>query len=392
MKLYAQIGHGLGEKVNQGLAENLIDGAIFSPKDLQRTTMEDRIEKMRTDYPKADIFIDPQFYVSLIVDSPATNIGHISDWNYFRGYRKSELELGKTVDKILEEYYGEILRLKTTGVIAPNIYISQSFDSREAVIAKNFIRQSRMMFDKFKDKRQLYASLIVCREALQDRSEFEEFINDITMMEKPPDGFYLIIAGRASEAKSDFFHTDVLANWMLLNYSLSINGLQVINGYSDVVSPFLGMAGANAGATGWWSNLRMFSMDRFTPLSGGRQTITRYLSKALLNRITFSEKEVIMPFVNSIINGLPHDVDYNPEPERAIEVLQSWEALKTLIADIVTKNTLQSWDNCKQAVSCAEQAYAMINESGIQLDQKSRGEHILPLFEALEQFKERAQL
>ena len=36
MKLFAQIGHGLGDKVINGLSEGLIDGAIFSPKDLQQ--------------------------------------------------------------------------------------------------------------------------------------------------------------------------------------------------------------------------------------------------------------------------------------------------------------------------------------------------------------------
>ena len=47
MKLFAQIGHALGEKVTKGLSENLIDGAIFSPKDLQKNTMDSRIEELR---------------------------------------------------------------------------------------------------------------------------------------------------------------------------------------------------------------------------------------------------------------------------------------------------------------------------------------------------------
>jgi hypothetical protein len=158
------------------------------------------------------------------------------------------------------------------------------------------------------------------------------------MLDSPPDGFYLIIASRSAEAFSDIYHTDVVANWMMLNLSLSINGFQVINGYSDILTPFLGAAGGQAGATGWWSNLRMFSIERFFPSVGGRLPIVRYLSKSLLNRITFSEKEAISPFVPSIINKLPHDSDYNPEPERSEEVLQSWEVLKSLNEEIVTED------------------------------------------------------
>ena len=37
MKLYAQIGHGLGEKVGIGLEEKLIDGAISVPKTCRKT-------------------------------------------------------------------------------------------------------------------------------------------------------------------------------------------------------------------------------------------------------------------------------------------------------------------------------------------------------------------
>jgi len=392
MKLFAQIGHGLGDKVITGLSEGLIDGAIFSPKDLQRDTMASRIREIRLDYPDAEILIDPQFYVSLFSNSPTINIGKIADWNCFRTFRKSELELSQTVDRVLEGYFEEVSALEVTGVISPNIYISQSFDSREAVIAKNFIRQAKRIYDKTNGDRPLFASLIICREALQDRREFEEFINDITLLDNPPDGFYLIIASRSPEAVSDIYHTDVVANWMMLNLSLSVNGFQVINGYSDILTPFLGAAGGIAGATGWWSNLRMFSIDRFFPSTGGRLPIVRYLSKSLLNRITFSEKEAISRFVPRVINQFPHDADYNPEPERQKEVLQSWEALKSLNEEIVAEDITESLTNCVQSVIDAEQTYNEIASFGIMLDQKSQDNHILPLSEGLRQFKERADL
>jgi hypothetical protein len=392
MKLFAQIGHGLGDKVVTGLSEGLIDGAIFSPKDLQQDTMISRIKEIRYDYPNAEIFVDPQFYVSLFSNSPAINIGKIADWKCFRTFRKGELELSQTVDRVLEEYFEEIAALEVTGVISPNIYISQSFDSREAVIAKNFVRQAKRIYEKANIDRPLFASLIICREALQDRREFEEFINDITLLDNPPDGFYLIIASRSSEALSDIYHTDVVANWMMLNLSLSVNGFKVVNGYSDILTPFLGAAGGTAGATGWWSNIRMFSIDRFFPSVGGRLPIIRYLSKALLNRIMFSEKDAVSRFVDSVINKLPHDTDYDPEPERQKEVLQSWEALKSLNEELVTEDITESLKNCMQSVLFAKQIYNEIASYGIVLDQKSRDEHIVALSDGLRQFKERAEL
>lgn len=400
MKLFAQIGHGLGDKVTTGLSEKLIDGAIFSPKDLKRDTMVSRISEVRHDYPDAEILMDPQFYVCLFANSPAINVGNIGDWSCFRTFRKGELERSQTIDSVLDEYFREIADLEVTSVIAPNIYISQSFDSREAVIAKNFVRQAREIYEKRNNKRPLLASLIICREALQDRREFEDFINDITMLEARPDGFYLIIASRSSEAMSDIYHTDVVANWMMLNLSLSINGFQVVNGYSDILTPFLGAAGGAAGATGWWSNLRMFSIDRFFPSGGGRLPIIRYLSKMLLNRITISEKDALIPFVPGVLNQLPHDQDYDPEnnpdhspePERSREVLQSWEALKSLSEELSHNDVTTGLKKCFQAISRAEQAYSEIASFGIVLDRKSRDEHVLALLDGLRQFKERAEL
>ena len=392
MKLYAQIGHGLGEKVTRGLSDGLIDGAIFSPKDLQRDTMVNRINEMRRNHPGSEILVDPQFYVSLFADSPAINLGNIPDWNCFRSYRKGQLELTRNVDYVLDEYFNEVSTMDVTSVIAPNIYISQSFDSREAVIAKNFVRQARSAYEKTGQNRPLMASLIICREALQDRREFEEFINDITIMDNPPDGFYLIIASRSSGARSDIYHTDVVANWMMLNLSLSINGFHVVNGYSDILTPFLGAAGGTAGTTGWWSNLRMFSLDRFFPSTGGRLPIVRYLSKLLLNRIMFSEKDAVSRFIPTVINQLPHDADYEPEPVRSEEVLQSWEALKSLTEELVADEISPSLENCLKAVLRVKQAYSEIASLGIVLDQKSRDDHVQPLLDGLLQFKERAEL
>jgi hypothetical protein len=392
MKLFAQIGHGLGDKVMMGLAEKSIDGAIFSPKDLKRDTMMSRISEVRQNYPNAEILVDPQFYVCLFANSPAINVGNITEWSCFRIFRKGDLERSQTIDRILDEYFREVGDVDVTSVIAPNIFISQSLDSREAVIAKNFVRQAREVYDKTRDKRPLFASLIISREALQDRKEFEDFINDITMLEARPDGFYLIIASRSSEASSDIYHTDVIANWMLINLSLSINGFQVMNGYSDLLTPFLGVAGGAAGATGWYSNLRMFSLDRFFPSVGGRLPLIRYLSKLLLNRITISEKEALSPFVPGVLNHLPHDQEYNPEPDRSREVLQTWEVLKSLNEELIDNDVAKGLEKCLQAVSRAEQAYSEIADLGIVLDHKSRDEHVLPLLDGLREFMTRAEL
>jgi hypothetical protein len=133
-------------------------------------------------------------------------------------------------------------------------------------------------------------------------------VNQLIVLEIPPEGFYVLVATGNAEARADLFNAEVIAGWMFLNHVLSVNGFLVINGFSDLLTPFLGAAGAEAGATGWWSNLRTFSVERFSPsTSGGRTPTARYLSCALLNRITYYELDILRRRVSSVLNRLGTD-------------------------------------------------------------------------------------
>lgn len=388
MKLYAQIGHADGDKTSQGLREGLIDGAIISPRDWRPDVIDDRIKLLTTAKKDADILLDPQYYATFAASSESARTGKLTEWSYFAASRKSDLESATNVEAILKRTFEHVLPFPLTAIIAPNIYVSRSFDSREGVIAKNFIRSSRSVYKSIGDHRPLFVTLAVSREALLERGEFEEFLNDITMLQEPPDGFYVVVGSRGTEARTDIFHADVIARWMILNYSLSINGYQIINGYSDLLAPFLGAAGASAGASGWYSNLRMFSMDRFNPApSIARQPIPRYLSCRLLKRVTFAEREALSSILPAALNDLPHDADYTPEPDHTQETLQSWEALGQIMRHLTSGDVESALELCSSAIKMAEAAYAAITEAGLTLDRKSNDDHLEALREGIQAFK-----
>lgn len=393
MKLYAQMGYGDGQKTASGLTEGLIDGAILSPRDQRLEGIGDRIRGLIDARADSDILIDPQLYATFAASAEAARVGNLPEWPYFAPLRRSVLELSTEVDRVTRATLEHMVTLPITGIIAPNIHISRSFDSREAVIAKNFIRNAPRIYRDLGDRRPLYATIAVSREALLERAEFEEFLNDITMLADRPDGFYVLISSRGADAQSDIFHADVIARWMLLNYSLKINGFEVINGYSDLLTPFLGAVGGDAGATGWFSNLRLFSMDRFQPQpSGGRRPIKRYLSTRLLNRVTFTERDALSEIVPAVTNGLPLDAAFDPEPDTTAEALQSWEALGNLVERMVLDELEVALVACRAAVARAEATYAEIAEAGVALDRKSGDGHLEPLQEGISAFKEMAGL
>jgi hypothetical protein len=393
MRLYAQHGYGEGEKISQGLQKGIISGAVYGAKDINPDRLKERLSGIAASAPIAGRVFDPQYYVSLIGSDPNIRLGKLEEYPYFTVRRRSQLEsndlIKEEIRKVIEFQAG----LPVTAIIAPNILISRSLDSVEAVIAKNFIRQAKGIYEEFSDKRPLYVTLAISREALIDFTELEAFLNDVTLLDKPPDGFYLLVGARSIEARTDLYNADVIAAWMLLNHSLKINSYEIINGYSDLISPLLGAAGGDVGCTGWWSNLRTFSMDRFAPeATGGRQPVQRYLSTKLLNRITFYELDALRRIIPDVVNGLPMDREYSGEPERSIEVLQSWEALSGLLASLtMNSGPSKNLGKCADAIKAAEDLYTTI-KARYRLDPKSDDSHLEALQEGMSLFRRRAEL
>jgi len=394
MKLYSQQGHSDGDKSRNGLEEGTIQGVVFSPRDLLPDSLRSRADELSRLSPSADLLLDPQFYVSLYGDQPNARLGKLPEWPFFEVCRRSQLEASREVDRVLRAVLTVQQSLPLTALVAPGVFIPQSFNSIEAVIAKNFVRQARSVYAAMRDSRPLLATLAISRDALLQRHEFEAFLNDITLLDAPPDGFYLVVGGRSSEARGDLYHADVIAGWMMLNQTLTVNGYTVVNGYSDFLTPFLGASGGHAGCTGWWTNLRLFSLDRFVPeAEGGRLPIVRYASKLLLNRVRFDEKEALSPFLPGVVNGLPHDADYNPEPARSSEVLQAWEAIASLTGELVADGEgTEALERCEAAVRRAAESYAQIATIGLPLDRKSDDTHVEPLQDGLRRFRKWAGL
>lgn len=397
MKLFAQHGAQAGEKITEGLIQGLLDGVVFSPRDVGIDTLRSKLDEMATTWPSAERLFDPQYYAVFLTENQDARLGYLADdySSYLQQRRRGQLEREANVRNDVRAALQFQQSLGVTSLIAPGILIPRSLNSVETVIAKNFIRVAAEEHAELKDARKVFATLAVSREALVVKQELVEFVNEITALETPPDGFYLLVAARNTEARSDIYHADVIAGWMFLNHVLKLNGFEVINGYSDIVTPFLGAAGGAAGCLGWWSNLRAFSLDRFAPSTGGgRLPIQRYLSARLLNRITYFELNALRDLnVPGIVNGLPLDAlypaDEGSSPERAKEVLQSWEAVRQLNRQLVLADSNESLRRCVRAVSKAEQIYDAIP---FPLDGKSNREHLEPLREGIELFARLAEI
>lgn len=396
MKLYAQHGALDGDKALRGAQQGVIEGVIYSPRDLSLENLRNKLRDLSTDCPTAARLFDPQFYTCFLAGEEEARLGYLAkDYtDYLTKRRRAQLERESQVRSDLEATLTFQKSLPVTSVIAPNILIPRSFNSIEAVIAKNFVRYAAETWNQLQDPRELYATVAISSQALRERRELFEFLNEITLLDERPAGIYLLVATPTAEARYDIFDPYVVGAYMLANHVLSLNGFSVVNGYSDMLTPFLGAAGGTAGATGWWSNLRSFSLERFEPAAGGgRRPRPRYLSMGLLNRITHFELHSLRNRLPGILNQLSTDAGYPANngslPDAGGEMFQSWEALKTLTLRLATGDTMESLGKCNEALERAMRLYDNIN---IQLDEKSNSDHLEGLQSGLTQFAALAEI
>lgn len=401
MKLYAQQGYGTGsgesDRIIRGLSAGHIHGAIISPKDFPLERTNALLDRMLGEFPNADRLFDPQCYASVLAYDPDCRMGKLvsGDYPYFEARRRSQLESESIVRSDLESCLQFQAALPLSAVIAPGIVIRQRFNSVEAVIAKNFIRNAKDAWESVGDDRPVYVTLAMDAEALQDRHSLEEFLSDITVLETPPDGFYLLVHQPTSGIAPELVDPRTLAGWMLMNHSLRLNGFEVINGYSDILTPFLAAAGGSAGATGWFNTQKVFSLDRFSPPSpGGRRPVLRYLSTGLLNSIRFDELQLLRGRFPEVLNGLDTDQFYDTQngsmPNGQMEeVLQTWDAISSF-SPITSEPTM---DDCRKWISEAGGLYERINLSpGMRLNGRSNGDHLESLRGGLDLFAELAEI
>lgn len=400
MQLLAQHGYGNGDKIDRGLEERLLDGVVFGAKDISPDKLASTLERLEEEYPDSVRLLDPQFYASLIAAQPGARLGSLvgeGSHPYFEARRRRDLERNKQVVEDIIEVLNYQIALPVSALIAPNIVIRRSFDSIEGTIAKTFLRCAADEVE-INDGRPVYATLAVSATALNDRIELQNFLQEITELENPPYGFYLLLEKPDSAITSPLTEPDVLSRWMLMTHTLKLNGFHVINGYTDALSPYLATAGSDAAATGWYNTQKCFSLRKFEPVSDfARRPVQRYMSAALLKSIRYTELNDLRDLFPEVLNGLPQDDHYDPDEGSApdsltSEALQNWEGINAMNMHAVEGDVYASLENCRAALDESEEIYGRIQEYGLTMRDRSSAAHINAIREELDSFEELAEL
>jgi len=395
MKIFAQQGYGPKDKLSRGLTDKVIGGTILSPRYLKHDKMQDKINEL-TDLG-GQILMDPELYAARYISNPSSNLGNLETWNYFQMPKRSSLISGVAIDDVIQKSLEAQANLELQEWIAPNVYIENA-DSIETAISLNFINRTKKVAQLCGDC-PVFATLAISRDAVMAGAGFQDIFDSLTAVESPPDGYYLIMGTQsnqpsANQVRSDLYHPQVIAGWMYMNYVLSINGARIINGYCHLLSPLLGICGAEATASGWFSGLRQFSMNRYIRTTGGgRAPAIRYVSNPLLARVKQTDYIQFEAELSQISNGLTHDAIYKTgEPSRTEEALQSWEAISNLCDTYSSGDINNNLSIFNAHIQQAIQLWTRLQAAGFVQEVEANIERLESIQTAIEIFKQWAEI
>ncbi|MCB9357457.1 MAG: hypothetical protein H6505_02700 [Calditrichaeota bacterium] len=382
MKLLAHGSWQRTTKIEEGLNVGFVDGVIVSPQYEEPHATNELLENISRGYPHSIRLFDPLLYTCVVSGVERFNCGRLLKYNYCPDVlpTRSELQQEAVIEGLLRDSLEYQSQLDLTGLIAPNVLVRTSFDSKWGAVSDTFLRMTSEISDEY-DK-PIYASLVIEAEALSNRPQLFQFLTELTRFELECSGFYILVSLPEGETK-DILTPTVLANWMYLVYSLSQNGYDVIVGYSDFLSPILGIAGASMGTSGWTGTTRRFSISRFLP-SGGGLPNPRYSSPTLLNRILLTE------LVSELEPQLQSDPPFIKEVRKAptnplFQSLQHWSAVRNVVS-WSTDDIEEGIKIARQKLRRATQVYAQLRRR-VELDYKSGGELIETIEEGLSTFE-----
>lgn len=281
--ILAQMGWGRGDLIDTGLAQGTLHGAVLGPRDADPSEIVACARKWNGSLKgKGLTFLDPQFYVTTI---PSPKDGKLSEYPYYA----PALTRASFGPKEASDYAKRVLEFQSTLDVtrwtSPTVLVS-GFRDPWSQIALSLAQASIAEYGQRESKvrKPLLASFVVDELALRDRPALDEYLDSLTALEA--DGFYLIVR-RNDPIYPANYEEDALVNLMYMTYVLgAVNSYEVVHGYTDIVGLLLLAVGAKAVATGWYSNLRQFSLTRFEDRKkGGHPPRERYTSRILLNSI-----------------------------------------------------------------------------------------------------------
>ncbi|CAM2067490.1 hypothetical protein SCOR_19065 [Sulfidibacter corallicola] len=392
MNLFAQHGYGKTDKIEAGLAGDAIEGVILSPKDEKPEDLEKLVTELDRDFPKAQLLIDPQFYVSTTV--PAKD-GNLPLYPYYRGsLSRKDLLPARHLTKFARQTLDYQRRLPVDFLLSATVPFDD-FTDPWCQTALSLAQESAEYAHKF-PRQPLLLSLVIDETAFRHASSMKEFLDMVTLFDVA--GFYVIVK-RRDAYYSQQIETNILENMLYFTHVLGdLNDYKVVFGYTDLIGLPIQAAGAYATACGWYQSQRFFHSDKFKPIHGGRKPRPRYTSLPLMNSVLFVPELSAIQTKGKLERALSDtEIDHHLAEDFSeasthwslgVATLHHWSCIRRVLAKMKRGgNTSDRLDVIQTMISRAGALYDQLLESGITFEYRSGNSHLAQWNIGIENFR-----
>ena len=286
--IYIQHGPAWRPKVLELLANNLVDGIVWDPRE---DTIE-KINEIKTSNPdlnEIDNIVDNKWFYKQFQNS---EIKKLKDLNYIpnetidRTFLRDSQKIEDYVIKCFQyqNLYG------VNKLLLPTIYLS-TFNER---IVDKILDMCEFAIKYKKENnvsQELFASIVVQENAFNNMNDVNDFISDLGNYREKIKGVYIVIDRDKSDSVRHNFDPIRLANIMSFNYTLSNANFKIIYGYCGLESLLLIASGADSIASGWFYSLRRFNRQEkgLESFQNQGRHIKRYTSVKILHEVKMEE-------------------------------------------------------------------------------------------------------
>ena len=391
MSVFAQHGAQKSDKIQNGLRDGLISGAILSPRYESPARLGEFLEEITREFTSAEFMIDPQFWASSI--SPV-QVGHLPEYEYFQeGLTRAKFS-ATNIATIVRDTLNYQNSLPVSFLVSPTILIND-FDDAMSQIAFLLAEESSSYINTIEKSPPLLISIMFSEHALAADDHLNVFLDMVSQLDVR--GFYIIMNRNTMEynAKMD---PNNLTNLLYLTYSLAeLNDYHVVFGYTDLIGVLLHAVGAETSACGWHSSLRKFSTLRFNPQGGGRPARPRYTSIPLINSILQIPELITIDNVgalNDVLTNTNYDTilgrNSNENWALPLSTLHHWASLSMITDAVLGAGTISSRLNyMSDRISTAQALYQNLVSRGVLFDTNSNLDHLAQWTEAIRTFRDK---
>lgn len=339
-KILIQHGPQKGQKIENALNSNNVNGAIFSLRDEKIDSIFDYISKCPNLNSK-NSFIDSQFYYSTYDKDVVKNLENTLHFPLEVSRRDM-----RTKSARMDEYfkdYSEYLEGKIDNIFVPGLSI-------DAIDWK--FDYTLDIYKQFKENNKFencYMTMVISSKMFHSKNDIDEILLDISddTNEFDSNGIYLIINyDDTSDTNYESIDPETLSNILYFIYMLKRKNFKIIVGYTFINSILFAMLDCEYIGSGWFNNLRKFTNSKFESVDIFGRRKKKYFSIPLMSYINLETIRDLKSYyeINELKSKtLCDDLAFSNIDDVSFVDLehQFWEALNIVINDV---NSLENME------------------------------------------------